>query len=152
MKVINGDLLKAFSDGEVDVIIHQVNCRGGMGAGIAKSIKKLWPAHFADYLEYISNCSGPGSHLLGDFVETSIGDQSIIGVFGQNHYGPNKRQTNYAALINGILDSTRSLNSTTRIGIPLIGCGLAGGDWSFVGQAIEDIEAMTGIEFTLYLI
>lgn len=34
-----GDVLEALRKGEVDIVIHQTNCQGVMGSGIAKQIK-----------------------------------------------------------------------------------------------------------------
>lgn len=46
MKTARGDLLAFATAGDFDVIIHGCNCQNTMGAGIAKSIKKQFPAAY----------------------------------------------------------------------------------------------------------
>jgi O-acetyl-ADP-ribose deacetylase (regulator of RNase III) len=46
MKTIEGDLITLAQSGTFDVIIHGCNCYCTMGAGIAKSIKKIFPAAY----------------------------------------------------------------------------------------------------------
>ena len=49
MKLIKGDLIQLAKNGEFDVIIHGCNCFCTMGAGIAKTIKDIFPeAYKAD--------------------------------------------------------------------------------------------------------
>ena len=155
MKFVRGDLLQAFEKGEVDIIMHQVNCMGVMGAGIAKQIKEQYPEHFEDYTKFVDDCSGPGHHMLGHYVVSQCNPgfdiKSIVGVFGQNKYYPNKRQTKYAALITGISNALANIAAPMdRVGIPLIGCGLAGGDWEVVEMLLLEVEVMHDIEFHVY--
>ena len=35
------------------IIVHQVNCRGVMGAGIAKQIKEKWPDVYTSYRDLL---------------------------------------------------------------------------------------------------
>ena len=46
---IVGDLLK---QDKVDIICHQTNCKGVMGAGIAFQIKRAYPEVFKKYKEF----------------------------------------------------------------------------------------------------
>ena len=47
MPSIRGDLLKLALAGRFDVIVHGCNCQCQMGAGIAKTIKTLFPEVYA---------------------------------------------------------------------------------------------------------
>ena len=51
IKIVNGDLLKA----DLSIIVHQTNCLGIMGAGIAKSIKNKWNNVFIQYKNLCTN-------------------------------------------------------------------------------------------------
>lgn len=42
MPVIRGDILQS----DADIIVQQVNCRGVMGAGLAKQIASQYPEEF----------------------------------------------------------------------------------------------------------
>lgn len=45
LKVINGDITEVTNG----YIIHQVNDKGVMGAGVALAIRNKFPAHYEDY-------------------------------------------------------------------------------------------------------
>ena len=45
MKVVTGNVL----DSNADVIIHQVNCQGVMGSGVAKQVKDRYPVVYEMY-------------------------------------------------------------------------------------------------------
>ena len=58
VEICNGDVL----DSGADVICHQVNCRGVMGAGIARQIKKRY---YWAYEQYKARCNKyKGADLL----------------------------------------------------------------------------------------
>ena len=59
IKFFNGDLLKS----GCDIICHQVNEYGVMGAGIAKQIKEKYPKAFDDYTKAIKEAKGKGKNL-----------------------------------------------------------------------------------------
>ena len=139
--VYHGDLI---TDSKVDVICHQTNCQGVMGAGIAKQIYGTYPRVFEQYQLFCSAKRASGSSPLGscqlvftDETKTRI----VANLFGQEHYGRNKRQTDYVALQNALrlLANNRFLRERKlSLGFPyLIGCALGGGDWNIVYQMIE---------------
>ena len=167
MKTIKGDLIEAFKNGEVDVIVHQANCQGVMGSGIAKQIKQEFPEHFEDYLEVVQKNKESleelyekrdrgevfkTADLLGTVVVTSVEQGSIVAVLAQDYYGRGERHTNYAALFHGLTHvGTEALRSDLTVGIPAyIGCGLGGGDWGKVSEYVEDLEEVLGVEFVAY--
>ena len=41
---VDGDAVQALREGSIDVLVHQVNLDGAMGAGIARQIARTWPA------------------------------------------------------------------------------------------------------------
>nr|WP_272509901.1 macro domain-containing protein [Paenibacillus chitinolyticus] len=130
-----------------DIIGHQVNCMGVMGAGLAKLIKRDYPEAFK---QYKLSCGNKGE-LLGrcQIVSTQC-EKYIANLFGQYGYGVQKRHTDYIAL-RGALNELKSLamKSNQSIALPYnIGCGLAGGDWDIVEQIIE--EVFIDYDATLY--
>jgi O-acetyl-ADP-ribose deacetylase (regulator of RNase III) len=159
---VKGDLVEAFKNNELDVIAHQVNCKGVMGGGIARQIRDNFPAHYNDYLEYIVdlekiiNDSGQemkSKYLLGGVAVTTVSENKTIAcIFGQDEYGGTERNTNYAALMEGLTFVAReSYARKLKVGIPkYIGCGLGGGSWDIVSSLILDLEESTGIEFHMY--
>lgn len=158
VKLINGNLL----DSKADLIIHQVNCRGVMGAGIAAQIAKKFPHVETEYLKYLRHCKKNKIDPLGTaqyvpseiwavcLVDTmnneiitecrSMQFQYIVNLFGQRDIG-NGLQTDYAAIKKALIDikeKAKSIGAT--IAVPYnIGCGLGGGDWNEVYAIICEI-------------
>jgi len=130
-------------DLETGIICQQVNCQGVMGSGIAKSIREKYPQVWTDYSKY----AGPpytqkenGRHLLGEvcWVQIQTG-LWIANIFGQQYAGREaKRYTSYDALDVGfakVATMARSLNLPVHY--PMIGCGLAHGNWTIVSAIID---------------
>lgn len=143
MEIIKGNLL----DAPVDIIGHQVNCKGVMGAGIAKQLCSLYPRLYSEYKDYIASHPCP----LGDlFIHYHPGLPLVANLFGQDGYGRDKRYTNYDALSSalGELYDLAYLNGWS-VGLPYgLGCGLAGGDWETVYLMIQSI--FTEVDCFLY--
>ena len=116
------------------IIVHQVNCRGVMGSGIAKQIKQQYPAVFEVY----RNCFERGDLRLGVIQAVYVDwNKVIVNACAQEDYGTSKRQTNYTALRDCFKQIAEMANSKT-INYPKIGCGLGGGDWTVVSKIIDE--------------
>lgn len=130
MKIVCGNIL-AINHG---VIVHQVNCKKVMGAGLALQIRRKYPQHFADYMA--------AEPKLGNIVVTCIHSTLyIIGVYGQYSYGRYGLHTNYSALRIAMIKAAQfAAQKNLPLYIPYgIGCGLAGGDWNRVAAILSDI-------------
>ena len=137
--VHNGDILTATTD----VIAHQVNCMGVMGAGLAKSIKESYPEVFHAYHEHCK-CQ---EELLGtcQLVQTS-GGRYVANLFGQKSFGRKNQQTDYHAVHQALLDCVQQMQDKglKSIAIPYkMGCGLGGGAWPIVKNIITEVFAPT---------
>lgn len=149
LKVVTGNLLTAFQEGKVNTIGHQCNCFSEMGAGIAKHIKQLFPgAYEADH-----TFAASPEERLGKITYWTEDGKWIFNLYGQFHYGVGVRQTDYDALnksMRSMLDEINKAEQTNPkfkavIGFPyMIGCGLAGGDWSIVERIIEEVFVNEG--------
>lgn len=117
-----------------ELICHQVNCKGVMGAGIAAQIKRrISDEQFEDYVRL---CESKGSKNLGDVLYTLDSHKTIIAnCFGQDDYGTDSEKTDYIALyfcMKKVLFYCKNHN-ISHIALPgMMGCGLAGGYWPFV--------------------
>ena len=141
MEIITGDLIKLANEGEFTSIVHGCNCFSTMGAGIAKAIKLTWPrAYQAD-----ARCRLKPEQRLGKIssamveAEKTGEDFRVINAYTQYRWGRGKRQVDYSA----VRACFKLINSQfggpgTVIGFPLIGCGLAGGDWNIISRIIDD--------------
>jgi len=151
MKVVTGNVL----DSNADVIIHQVNCQGVMGSGVAKQVKDRYPAVYEMYKakcdEYKTFADIDNSPLLGfsqicykeNYSATDVKDkQIIINLFSQNSH------TNYIAMRKG-LESVNKQFAGSTIAIPyLMGCREEGGDWQIVAKIIN--ESLRDCDVTAY--
>ena len=136
MKTIEGDLIKLAIQGEFDVIIHGCNCFCTMGAGIAKGIKTEFPEAFkAD-----ANTEKGSKEKLGTYSSATVSrnghEITIINAYTQHHWRGRGIKADYDA-IQKVFASVKQSHSGKRIGYPLIGAGLAGGDWSVISNIIS---------------
>ena len=123
---------------EKGIIVHQVNCQGVMGAGLAKKIADKWPVVKE---EYVKECR-TGLHRvgsLGALLLVKVTPTLLVGnVFGQLSYGRDKCHTCYWALATVFHKLALQRTGPLPLYIPHgIGCGLAGGDWRVVSALIE---------------
>ena len=147
----SGNLLES----NCNFIVHQVNCQGAMGSGIAKQIRDKWLRVYSDYKEtieflYLNGVVKESSELLGYINGTKVDyfDKYVVNFFSQDKYLPrNKCHTSYDAFrtccigLKNFIESAHFEGSKEKytIGFPYkIGCGLAGGDWNIVYNIIEE--------------
>ena len=156
MIIIEGDLLNA----PFQVIAHQVNCMGVMGAGVAKSLRLRYPGLYESYKETCDLYERDRKDLLGLCHWYRTEDRKIIlNLFGQYGFGRDKRYTDYEAFDKAMRDGIEMIKNEAfkEDGIQLcialpygIGCGLAGGDWSEVKEILEKIEQDENVLFFAY--
>jgi O-acetyl-ADP-ribose deacetylase (regulator of RNase III) len=136
MRVIKGDLIKLALEGHFDVIVHGCNCQCTMGAGIAKSIKEIFPEAYAADL---STTKGSREKLgsISTATVTRDGQQfTIVNGYTQfNWRGPGVL-VDYAA-VRAVMKQVKLGFPERRIGYPKIGAGLAKGDWTLIAQIID---------------
>ena len=149
LKIIEGDIFESGAD----AILHQVNCQGVMGSGVAKQVRDRYPWVFAMYRDMCfpyKMLDGKTSGLLGLVLPVYINEtQRIYNLFAQDRYGyDGKCYTNYDSL----RECLKAVNIVCRektVAIPyLMGCHRGGGDWEIVSKMIE--ETLTDCDVTLY--
>jgi O-acetyl-ADP-ribose deacetylase (regulator of RNase III) len=136
MNIVEGDLLKLASQGKFDVIIHGCNCFCTMGAGIALSIKKQYPeAYKADSRTDKGSKDKLGTYTSAE-IKTDQNTFTIVNAYTQHHWRGKGVQADYTA-IKSVMALVKKDFSGSRIGYPLIGAGLAGGDWEVISAIIS---------------
>lgn len=134
IKVMQGDLLALFKQGAFEAIAHGCNCRNLMGAGIAAQISEQFPeAYQADaetHKRFRPANFGPHDIVSGLGGQLSVGHTQygqVYNLYTQMELGRNgDYQLLQMAAEN--LNKFCKQRSITRIGIPLIGAGIAGLD------------------------
>lgn len=139
IKYIEGDLLKT----DVDVIIHQCNCKGAMGSGVALQIKNKYPEVYDDYVYFCKSVKN-SKDLLGECLISATNEGNYVAnIFGQDNYYPrNIRHTDYSALEGSLnfLKNWMQGNGISTCAVPdMIGCGLAGGSRDVVLDILKNI-------------
>jgi O-acetyl-ADP-ribose deacetylase (regulator of RNase III) len=139
-----GDVVEAFKNGEIDVLIHGVNCQGKMNSGIAKQIRTEFSEVFDKYEDQCSAYRDDASLTLLGAVQViqpvnTLG--FIINAFTQHKYGYDKtRFCSYDAIDISMRKIAEKPNGKNlRIGMPKIGAGLGGADWKIVEAIINSV-------------
>lgn len=138
VEYLKGDVLTS----NADVILHQVNCKGKMGAGLALQIKNKYPFVYKQYAALCASAAR-SSDLLGEVLTVPVSDvQSIGNLFAQDGYAfygyAGRCMTDYDALRKCLKTIGREYKGKT-VALPyLLGCGLAGGDWNIVKEIVEE--------------
>ena len=116
------------------IIVHQVNCKGVMGCGIASAIRKKWPKVYFLYKKEANRAE------LGNIQAVKINDELfVVNMFSQFGYGRDKRYTDYDA-IKTCLEKTAMLAKLLNLDVYIpykVGCGNAGGNWATVLDIIN---------------
>jgi len=164
---INGNLfdyapsyIKQGNNGSSVIIPHVCNNIDAFGAGFAAAVTKHYPVAKENY------------HLLGlNFLKKNLGYVQFVEVAKDPHYGhkliianmiaqngiinnKNPRPLNYFSLCKSMnlvkqyIQSNFGVENKVQIHTPKFGCGLAGGDWKFIYNLIEDI--WTNLEIFIY--
>lgn len=133
---VKGDIFTS----NADFILHQVNCQGVMGSGVAKQVREQFPWVYNQYKQFCDYSKAAGKNMLGTALGVYIDDSHmIINVFAQDNYGRDgKCYTDYDALRECLGKINRSCRGKT-IAIPyLMGCHRGGGDWDIVSKMIAE--------------
>ena len=123
IRFVKGDLF----DSSRQTLVNTVNCRGVMGAGIAKQFKERFPEMFNDYA---ARCKR-GEVQLGRPYLYDDGKVKILNFPTKDHW---KKKSD----LNGIAEGLKYLVAhveewgITSLAIPPLGCGLGKLNWSIV--------------------
>jgi hypothetical protein len=140
--------------GATIIVPHVCNNIDLFGAGFAAQVAQHYPEVKANY------------HMLGkSFLKNNLGYSQILKVHEEPKYRhklyfvnmiaqngvrnrDNLRPLNYAALVGSMMQVSKHIqmntgflhkNENVEIHAPKFGSGLAGGDWRFISDLIEDI-------------
>lgn len=127
-----GDLLSV----DKGFIVHGCNAQGVMRSGVAKQIREKYPKVYKKYIQ--EHARKPLK--VGDIIPVQVTDDLvIINAITQKYYGreENHRYVSY----DGLDLAFQRINSYIGKGelhFPLIGAGLAQGNWYVIEEIITD--------------
>lgn len=155
-KEVEGDLIELAKEGDFDVIAHGCNCMCKMKSGLAPQmaktfgINKLPRENFTEkgninklgVIEFKAIPLHSDEWQVG-FINKTIVVPALYVVnaytqfnYGLNHEDGEESPLNYHALTL-CLTKINYIFRGKKIGLPRIGCGLAGGDWKVVKMIIK---------------
>jgi O-acetyl-ADP-ribose deacetylase (regulator of RNase III) len=136
MNIVHGDLIALAIEGHFDVIVHGCNCFHAMAGGIAAQIAREFPeADDADRATPYGDRSKLGTLSIAPAAREGM-DVPLLILNAYTQFSPG-RDVNYAA-IEGCFDRiARLVAPVARIGYPMIGAGIAGGDWDRIAKIID---------------
>lgn len=134
IKEINGNLL----DSHAEIIIHQVNCQGVMGSGVAKAIKEKWPVVFFKYKKFVDD----NNDVLGTVLPVMVTEQQrVLNLFSQFNYGyDGQRYTSYDAVDTCLKKVAKycSDNGVKTLAMPYnMACGRGGANWNIIMEMVK---------------
>lgn len=133
------------------IIVHGCNAQGVMGSGFAKQLKDKYPSAFDDYYNQYKT----DGLELGSIVKSKINENLwILHAITQQDYGRDKnvKYVNYQA-VKYAFTTVKGFAQDLRLPVhyPLIGAGLANGEWAIISDVIESAFDGTLVEHNLWL-
>lgn len=133
IKLTQGDILKA----DAEALVNTVNCVGIMGRGIALQFRKAFPENFKAYEAACkSHQVQPGKMFIYD-LNCLYNPRFIINFPTKRHW---KHKSSIDDIKSGLVDLIDAVQQyqIRSIGIPPLGCGLGGLNWSEVRPLIME--------------
>lgn len=126
-------------------IIHGCNAQGKMGSGVAKVLMDAYPDVRERYLAHHAAASRANEPFLGTIHIGATEKHTVYNAITQEFYGyDGKLYVSYGAIelcMNALDKAMATIEAKTgekpHVAMPLLGCGLAGGNWSVVSGIIE---------------
>lgn len=146
MREIDGDLIALAETGHFDVIAHGCNCFCLMGAGIAAQIARRFPAAAAADRATADGDRGKLGTCSEARVVIGAHVLHVVNAYTQFHYAGPPPLVDYDA-VRSCMRWLRVHHAGRRIGLPLIGAGLAGGDWATIEPILR--QELAGEDLTV---
>lgn len=139
MKIIykDGDALA----GPEDFVLHGCNAHGVMGSGIAAQVRVQFPKAYEAYRKAHEEVLKRGEPCLelGLVIPRFDNGKVILNGVTQRDYGrdPKVVYVSYDAIRIVIERINAAATEGMEVAMPMIGAGLANGDWSVIERIIE---------------
>ena len=142
IKFIKGDLIELTKQFKFDIVLHGCNIYHTMGAGIARQIKENFPdAYKADKTTMHGDFSKIGTYSFAVYRQSVLDKNKycmIVNAYTQRAFSAGSNDVFSYDGFEAILKDISDKYPHQSIGMPLIGCGLAGGDKERILKIIQD--------------
>lgn len=159
---MTGNLIDALANGEVGFAVQGCNCFVRMKRGLAAEVRQRIPAAVqADRRTLMGGFSKLGTYTS---VEWPAGTgRRFVNGYIQAHWGRrlnrepvNEDGTPLICDYSAVRKLLRSLHKDFRrdwvLGMPLLGCGLAGGDWERLAAIVDEELIQRGRAVNVYVL
>lgn len=153
---LNGNLIDNELLEHGGVIVHGCNAQGAMGSGVALFVKTKWPVVFDDYRDMHKRYGLETGDVIYSHVEDNM---FVANAITQEYYrgckhGPKLDvYVDYEAITKCFQDIVDFFDDHPEIEknlhMPMIGAGLAGGNWNEIETRIT--ETLKDTDINLYL-
>jgi O-acetyl-ADP-ribose deacetylase (regulator of RNase III) len=141
LKHTKGNLLDLAEAGDFDIVVQGCNCFNTMGGGIAREIRERYPM-----AALVDNETVKGDYRkLGNFTTAFTGKFLIVNAYTQYNMSRGTDVFEYLAF-QLILEKLAFVYPGKRIGLPYIGCGLAGGEQETIVDMIDVFAGRIALE------
>ena len=142
--MIDYDIRSLFDDSLLkhgDVLIQNCNCFCKQGKGIAAGVKvKFPPLYLADMATPVGDREKLGSFSKAELQLQSGDNLTGYNLYGQYYYGTDSPKIDYRTFEKGLTAIAKDIGDEPKVIImPMIGAGLAGGDWIVIAQIIAKV-------------
>lgn len=135
-KIVYGDLIGMGRRGDFDVIVHGANCQKKMGKGFALQVAKNFPEAFHADLARTDSAQDRLGDISFAKCSTPVASVYVVNAYTQLRYGRQGVFVDIDAVCSSMTKVQQEF-SGMRIAYPMIGSGLAGGDWSVIEKIID---------------
>ena len=149
IKNIDGNLM----DSTAEVLMHQVNCQGVMGSGVAKAIRTKWPIVFDKY----EACTKRSiiTSLMGKVLPVKVEDnKTVLNLFAQENFGyDGKRYTSYDAIDTCLKKSAKWCveHGVKTVALPYhMSSDRGGANWNIIMEMIKQHFQDTDITIEIW--
>lgn len=146
-KEVHGDLLKMFKDRHFNAIAHGCNCMKMMTGGIALQIANQFPQ-----AKYVDSSTVASQWKIGQMTSVDTRYGVIYNLYTQVEPGKDFRLHALEVALEGLNNEVPFLRKKffrPKLGLPMIGCGIGGGDWKQVKKVIQ--EKLTNWDVTVVI-
>ena len=149
MKIVAGNLVTLALAGNYDLIMQGCNCMNQMGRGIALTIKNTWPEVYQADLATVKGDKTKLGTYTKAVVDINGKPLVVVNCYTQYNYNYEGVLVDYTA-VQQVMTKIKQDYSGLKMAMPLIGAGLAKGDWSILSPIIE--TALEGEDLTLVVL
>lgn len=161
MEYKHKNIVDAFLENEIHLLIQGCNCFCSFGRGLAEEILNRIPeAYEADVITDTGNIDKLGTYSFYKMDEKRF----VINAYTQYHWIKRKNHepkvkkgrgfvlANYEAIRLSLRQIANSFNNDLSIGLPKIGGGWANGDWNIIANIIQEELIDKGYSVVIYVI